>query len=106
MYSSGIEENSNQQNVYKSEEKYFKQLKQFDSIKGLVTLKESIETLSYYGIGKRMVQTNDGKELELFEFSFPEGFMVIKGYLSSKTQVELAATALNEFVGSLKRETA
>ena len=101
MYISEGKEDLNQQTEYRTDEKYYKQLKNFDNVKGLVTLKESEEFLLQHNISKRILKSNNGKELEVFEFGFPEGFIVIKNYLSLETQIELATVALNEFTGKI-----
>lgn len=99
MYQVEPKEDLTQPNVYRTDEKYYKQLKKFDNIQGLITLKESEARLTEQGISRRIMETKDGKKLEVFEFAFPEGFIVIKDYLPLKQQVELALLSLNEFVG-------
>ena len=105
MYSSEVK-NDIQLSAYKNDEKFFRYLKKFDNVPGLLTLNESEEELKSNGISKSSVKNEAGETFEVFTFDFPAGFIVIKNYLSFDRQVELALMSLNEFVGELIRKAA
>lgn len=84
--------------AFKSAEKFFrkKDSSQYENYPSFLTLKESQEVLSKFGVSSFPL-SEDFPNQTVYKFGKPEGLFIIKNHIPLKQQIKMVQSAMNKY---------